>query len=101
MTALAFIAEDVVMISSPTQPHSMSPQEFQAAIAAGQFVKRADGTYVAASSLGSRSGFNLAVCTVSASSSNVNREFGAGVAEMFFRADIAAEAVHLSTNRVN
>jgi hypothetical protein len=101
MTALAFIAEDVVMISSPTQPHSMSPQEFQAAIAAGQFVRRADGTYVAASSLGSRSGFNLAVCLTPSPSSNVYRVFGAGVAEMFFRADVAAEAVHLSSNRSN
>ena len=79
----------------------MTPAEFQAAIAAGRFVRRADGTYVEAASLGARSGFDLRTCNTLTPCSNVNREFGAGVADMFFRADVAAEAVHLSTNRNN
>lgn len=79
----------------------MIQSQFQAAAAAGEFVRRADGTYVESRSLGAQPGFDLRVCNRPAPFSNVNKEFGAGVAEMFFRADVAAEAVHCSVNRNN
>lgn len=101
MTALAFIAEDVILITSPSHFSTMTPEQFQAAVSRGQYVRRPDGTYVAASSLGARPGFDLRVCATPSPSSNINREFGAGVAESFFRADVAAEAVHCSRNRSN
>lgn len=79
----------------------MDQQQFAAAVAAGQFVRRPDGTYVQALSLAARPGFDTRVCRRPAPASNINQEYGSEVAGSFFRSDVAAEAVHLSINRDN
>lgn len=60
----------------------------------GDVVRRADGTYV-------ERGNSPSVSNGNPAPSNVSREYGSEVAGVFFRADVAAEAVFSSTNRRN